>query len=75
MSFQRRMKNDDIIHPTAGIEFHCKIGDEIKSGEKIFTIHGDEPELFGEAGELLTSSYEISLQKPAPHALIKTVLH
>ena len=70
-----RMKNDDIIHPTAGIEFHCKIGDEIKSGEKIFTIHGDEPELFGEAGELLTSSYEISLQKPAPHALIKTVLH
>lgn len=70
-----RMKNDDIINPTAGIEFHCKIGDEVKVGDKIFTVYGDEPALFAEATELLKITYEISLQKPLPHDLIHTVLH
>lgn len=69
-----RMKNDDVIHPTAGIEFHCKIGDKVTAGDKIFTIHGDEPELFAEADQLLTAAFEISLQKPAAHDLINTVL-
>jgi pyrimidine-nucleoside phosphorylase len=70
-----RMKNDDIIHPTSGIEFHCKIGDEVAPGDIIFTIHGDEPELFQEAHQLLTEAFEISLQKPAAHVLINSVLH
>ncbi len=69
-----RMKNDDVIHPTAGIEFHCKIGDKVQSGDVIFTIHGDEPELFAEAEQLLTKAHEISLQKPPSHVLINTVL-
>jgi len=69
-----RMKNDDVIHPTAGIEFHCKIGDQVKAGDIIFTIHGDEPELFAEAEQLLTLAHEISLQKPASHVLINSVL-
>jgi len=69
-----RMKNDDIIHPTAGIEFHCKIGDQVAAGDKIFTLHGDEPELFAEAHQLLTEAFEISLQKPTAHDLINTVL-
>ncbi|MGZ3726002.1 MAG: thymidine phosphorylase [Pseudobdellovibrio sp.] len=70
-----RMKNDDIIHPTAGIEFHTQLGDEVKTGDTLFTLHGDEPELFAEAASLLQTSYQISLQKPAPQALIKAVLN
>jgi pyrimidine-nucleoside phosphorylase len=70
-----RMKNDDKIHPTAGIEFHCKLGDQVSEGDKIFTIHGDEPELFADAHQLLTEAFEISLQKPPAHVLINTVLH
>ncbi len=69
-----RQITTDKIHPTSGIEFHKKIGDPIKVGEKIFTIHGDEPELFSAAEKLLKSCYEISLQKPAPHVLIKKIL-
>ena len=69
-----RQVTTDKIHPTPGIEFHKKIGDPVKSGEKVFTIHGDEPELFSGAENLLKSCYEISLQKPAPHVLIKKVL-
>lgn len=65
----------DMIHPTAGIEFHFKIGDGIESGDLIYTIHGDEPELFAAAHEMLQDSFEISLQKPSVHVLIKEVVH
>ncbi|MEK6627020.1 MAG: thymidine phosphorylase [Bdellovibrionota bacterium] len=69
-----RSKADDIINPTAGIEFHVKIGDAISKGDVIFTLHGDDSELFSDALALLAMSFEISLQKPPPHVLIKEVL-
>lgn len=69
-----RLKNDDVIHPTAGIEFHVKIGDTIKKGDVIYTLHGDEPELFEKAATQLSTSIKISLQKPNAHALIKNVM-
>lgn len=69
-----RSKTEDLINPTSGIEFHVKIGDAIKAGERVFTIHGDEVELFAEAQQMLKKSYEISLQKPMAHVLIKDVL-
>ena len=69
-----RSKAEDIINPTAGIEFHVKIEDVVKEGDLLFTIHGDEAELFVEAELMLKKSYEISLQKPAVHVLIEDVL-
>ncbi len=69
-----RQVTADQIHPTAGIEFHKKIGDPVSVGETIFTIHGDEPELFSGAEKLLNTCYQISLQKPAPHVLINKIL-
>lgn len=69
-----RLNAEDPVNPTAGIEFHTKIGDEINVGDTIFTIHGDEPELFKEAQQMLTNCVEISLQKPSAHVLIKEVL-
>lgn len=69
-----RLKAEDKIAPASGIEFHFKIGDAVNAGDAIYTIHGDEPELFDKARELLVSSYQISLQKPPPHALIEDIL-
>lgn len=65
----------DIIHPTSGIEFHFKLGDSVKKGDVIYTIHGDEPELFASAKEMLIESFSISSKKPAHHELIKEVVH
>jgi len=70
-----RAKADDTISPTAGIEFHVKIGDYVKNNDLIYTIRGDEPELFNEAAEMLATSYQISLQKPATHVLISEILN
>lgn len=69
-----RLKTSDLVSPTSGIEFHVQIGDSVKAGDLIYTIHGDEPDLFAEAHEMLTQSFEISLQKPEPHVLINAVL-
>lgn len=69
-----RLKNDDVINPTSGIEFHVKIGDQVKKGDLLYTLHGDEPHLFQKAAEMLSTSTKISLQKPPAHVLIKTVM-
>ncbi len=70
-----RRVTSDIINPTAGIEFHLKLGDQTKAGDLIYTIHGDEPELFDGARIMLEESFEISLQKPNEHVLISAVVH
>lgn len=70
-----RAQTSDIIAPTAGIEFHVKVGDEIKAGEPIFTLHGDDKDLLQSAVPLLKSSMNISLQKPTkPSLILKTLL-
>lgn len=69
-----RAKTDDIISPSAGIEFHVKIGDSVNKGDVLYTLHGDDAELFSDASTLLVKSFEISLQKPLPHVLIKEVI-
>ncbi len=69
-----RLKAEDKIEPASGIEFHFKIGDAVNAGDTVYTLHGDKPELFDKAREMLEGSYQISLQKPPPHVLIEDVL-
>lgn len=69
-----RAQTTDIIAPTAGIEFHVKIGDEIKAGDVIFTLHGDDKDLLQSAVPLLKSAVNISLPKIAkPSLILKTL--
>lgn len=69
-----RSKADDLIEPTAGLEFHKKIGDSVGKGEKLFTIYGADRSLFTHAIQLLKASAVISLQKPKPADLIVKTL-
>ena len=43
-------------------------------GDVIYTIHGDEPELFQEAEEHLVPTFRITDQQVDDHQLIKKVL-
>ncbi len=70
-----RQMTTDKIHPTSGIEFHKKIGDLVNKNDIIYTIHGDEPDLFSIAEDVLKLSYSISGNKPEQHNLIKKILH
>ncbi|WP_374076426.1 thymidine phosphorylase [Bdellovibrio bacteriovorus] len=69
-----RAQTTDIIAPTAGIEFHVKVGDEVKAGDTVFTLHGDDKDLLLSAVPLLKSAINISLPKIAkPSLILKTL--
>lgn len=69
-----RAQTTDIIAPTAGIEFHAKIGDEVQNGEPLFTLHGDDKNLLLSVVPLLKSAVNISLPKIVKPSLILKVL-
>lgn len=69
-----RAQTTDNIAPTAGIEFHLKVGDHVNEGDAIFTLHGDDKNLLQSALPLLKSAVNISLQKiEKPSLILKTL--
>jgi pyrimidine-nucleoside phosphorylase len=69
-----RAQTTDIIAPTAGIEFHVKVGDAVQAGDIIYTLHGDDLAILNSAKPLLKSSVTMSLQKPpSPSLILKTL--
>lgn len=69
-----RAQTSDVIAPTAGVEFHVKVGDQVKEGDTLFTLHGDDKDLLQSAVPLLKSAINISLQKTSKPSLIQKVL-
>jgi len=69
-----RAQTTDVIAPTAGIEFHVKVGDEVRAGDPLFTLYGDDKDLLQSALPLLKSAINISLPKIAKPSLILKVL-
>lgn len=69
-----RAQTTDIIAPTAGIEFHVKVGDEVKAGDPVFTLYGDDKDLLLSSVPMLKSAINISLPKIAKPSLILKVL-
>lgn len=69
-----RAATQDLIQPTAGIEFHLKIGDAVKAGDTVFTLWGDQADLFPEANAGLEKAFSISLQKSKKQDLIMKTL-
>ncbi len=69
-----RAKTADIIAPTAGIEFHHKVGDSVKTGDTLFTLHGDDLSLLESTVPMLKSAMTISLQNISkPSLILKTL--
>ncbi len=70
-----RMKTDDQLDLLSGIEFHKKIGDPVKKNDVLFTLHGDQKDLFKNAADLLKLSFSITDKKPLSHQLIKNTIY
>jgi thymidine phosphorylase len=47
------------VQPGAGVELHAKLGDVVRAGQPIMTLHTDTPERFPRAREALARGYEI----------------
>lgn len=69
-----RLKSSDVIDPVAGIECHKKLGDMVKKGEIIMTLHASDKTKFVEAEKRAVESLKISEKQPASTPLIAKTL-
>jgi thymidine phosphorylase len=58
------------VCPTAGVEFHCKRGSQVKRGEKIMTIWSANQNGLNSALSSLAMAVEYSEEPPPPRKLI-----
>jgi len=70
-----RSKQDDVIDHAVGLELHKKLGDAVKAGEPIATVHYNDPARLPEAMRFLQEAYIIGPQPPCePRVLVKNVI-
>ena len=69
-----RSKTSDKIEPTAGIEFHFKVGDQVQAGQPLFTVYGADLSLLKSVSQFLLSTVRISETAVQPQPLILNTL-
>jgi pyrimidine-nucleoside phosphorylase len=70
-----REKKEDSVDPSVGIVLHKKIGDAVRSGDALCTIHHNSEARALRAKKLIEGSYQISeAQIAEPHPLVRRVL-
>ncbi|PIS10126.1 MAG: thymidine phosphorylase [Bdellovibrio sp. CG10_big_fil_rev_8_21_14_0_10_47_8] len=69
-----RSKTTDVIEPTAGIEFHAKVGDRIEKGQPLFSVYGADQALIRSTEKFLRATTLIGDQKVNPQPLILKTL-
>lgn len=55
----------EAVQAEAGIELHAKIGDPVRKGQPLMTLHTQTPQRFERALESLAGGYAIGAEKPA----------
>lgn len=69
-----RKQVTDLIEPTAGIEFHAKIGHKIEKGDKVFTVYGSQLDRIKTIEQDLLKTVTFSLNPIETPSLISEVL-
>jgi len=64
-----RARKEDSVQFGAGIEWHVGHGEKVEKGQKLFTLHTDEPARFESALEVLTHGYEIGAESEVSQRL------
>jgi len=70
-----REKKEDAIDPAVGLVFHKRIGDGVRRGEPLCTLHYNSDARLDEARRLVETAYKISPRPPAAgRALVGRVI-
>jgi pyrimidine-nucleoside phosphorylase len=59
-----REKKEDSIDPAVALEFHKRIGDRVRHGEPVCTLHYNSDTRLAEARQLVETAYRIEQQTP-----------
>jgi len=64
-----RARKEDPVQAGAGVELHVKPGAYVRGGDRLMTLHTDEPARFGRALEVLDGSFLIAPDGSRPDLL------
>ncbi len=65
-----RARQGDPVQAGAGVTWHASVGDPVRAGQPLFTLHTDTPERIGRALEALTDAVTISATPPVRRPLV-----
>lgn len=69
-----REKQDDVIDPAVGIVLAKKVGDAVRAGETLCTVHYNGESRLRETLDLLQKSFIVSEMPPQPRPLIHRII-
>ncbi len=67
-----REKKEDTIDPAVGLVFHKRVGEAVREGERLCTIHYNSEERLKQAQQLIEQSYRI---EPSPPQVSRPLVH
>ena len=65
-----RARKEDPVQFGAGVTLHAQLGDTVKKGAPLYTLHTDEPGRFARAAETIAKAYKIEAQAQVTRNLI-----
>jgi thymidine phosphorylase len=65
-----RARKEDPIQFGAGVTLHAQLGDTVKAGDPLYTLHTDEPARFERAAETIKNAYSIEAQAVVERKLV-----
>jgi thymidine phosphorylase len=65
-----RARKEDPVQFGAGVTLHAQLGDSVKKGAPLYTLHTDEPARFARAAETIAKAYKIEAQAQVTRKLI-----
>jgi pyrimidine-nucleoside phosphorylase len=69
-----RAKKEDRIDPAVGLEFHRRVGDRVKAGEKLVTIHYNSEARLAEAQKLIEDSFVFGEHEPPMPPMVRQII-
>jgi pyrimidine-nucleoside phosphorylase len=69
-----RAKKEDRIDPAVGLEFHRRIGDHVKAGEKLVTIHYNSEARLAEAQKMIEDSFVFGDHEPLMPPMVRQII-
>jgi pyrimidine-nucleoside phosphorylase len=69
-----REKKEDAVDPAVGLEIEKKIGDAVRAGEALCTVHYNAETRLAEATALLEKSFEIGAVAPRTVPLVREII-
>ncbi len=65
-----RARKEDPVQFGAGVTLHAQLGDTVRKGAPLYTLHTDEPSRFARAAETIAKAYKIETQAQVTRKLI-----